>query len=164
MFEKTDALVERCARLVKACGGNCLVLFTSYEMLKDAAPKLRELVENEVFSQGESDSVKAVSDYCETPGAVLARISGDRFAAVMPGSLEAALEHATGWCERAAQLTAVQGDERALAREDEMDQVVAASRRPEGVPRLALLPSVLVGGQIGECGVGKRRKGDVMHE
>ena len=67
----SDALVERCARLVKACGGNCLVLFTSYEMLKDAAPKLRELVENEVFSQGESDSVKAVSDYCETPGAVL---------------------------------------------------------------------------------------------
>ena len=49
------------------------------------------------------------------PGAVLARISGDRFAAVMPGSLEAALEHATGWCERAAQLTAVQGDERSRA-------------------------------------------------
>jgi ATP-dependent DNA helicase DinG len=68
----TDALVERCARLVRACEGNCLILFTSYEMLKDAVPKLRSLVDNEIFSQGESDAVKSVADYCSTPGAVLA--------------------------------------------------------------------------------------------
>ncbi len=49
------------------------------------------------------------------PGAVLSRISGDRFAVAMPGSLEAALELATSWCEVAAQLAAVQGDERSRA-------------------------------------------------
>lgn len=49
------------------------------------------------------------------PGAVLARISGDRFAAVIPGTLEAALETATCWCEAAVQLAAVQGDERSRA-------------------------------------------------
>ena len=68
----SEALVERCAGLIRACGGNCLLLFTSYEMLRDAVPKLRELVDNEIFSQGESDSVKAVADYCDAPGAVLA--------------------------------------------------------------------------------------------
>ncbi|MBV6417885.1 MAG: hypothetical protein CMLOHMNK_02661 [Steroidobacteraceae bacterium] len=46
------------------------------------------------------------------PGAVAARISGDRFAVAMPGSLEAALELAGSWCESATQLAAVQGDER----------------------------------------------------
>ncbi len=49
------------------------------------------------------------------PGAVLARISGDRFAMVMPGSLEAALELAHSWCETAAQLAPVQGNERSRA-------------------------------------------------
>lgn len=49
------------------------------------------------------------------PGAVVARISGDRFAMVMPGSLEAALELATSWCDTAMQLAAVQGDERSRA-------------------------------------------------
>ena len=49
------------------------------------------------------------------PGAVVSRISGDRFAMVMPGSLEEALELATSWCETAVQLAAVQGDERSRA-------------------------------------------------
>jgi diguanylate cyclase (GGDEF)-like protein len=49
------------------------------------------------------------------PGAVAARISGDRFAVVMPGTLEAALELATSWCEFAAQISAVQGDARSRA-------------------------------------------------
>ncbi|MBX3693830.1 MAG: bifunctional diguanylate cyclase/phosphodiesterase [Steroidobacteraceae bacterium] len=49
------------------------------------------------------------------PAAVAARISGDRFAVVVPGPLEAALELATSWCETAAQLAAVQGDERSRA-------------------------------------------------
>ncbi|MGD9598797.1 MAG: putative bifunctional diguanylate cyclase/phosphodiesterase [Steroidobacteraceae bacterium] len=49
------------------------------------------------------------------PGAVAARISGDRFAVAMPGSIEAALELAASWCESAVQLAAVQGDERSRA-------------------------------------------------
>ena len=48
-------------------------------------------------------------------GGVAARISGDRFAVAMPGSIEAALELATSWCESAVQLAAVQGDERSRA-------------------------------------------------
>jgi len=68
----TDAIAERSARLITASGGNCLILFTSYEMLKDVIPRIRILVGNEIFSQSESDSVKAVADYCAAPGSVLA--------------------------------------------------------------------------------------------
>lgn len=48
-------------------------------------------------------------------GAITARISGDRFAVVLPGSLEAGMEVAESLCEGAAQLAAVQGDERSRA-------------------------------------------------
>jgi len=63
------------------------------------------------------------------PGAVAARISGDRFAVVMPGSLEAALELATSWCEFAAQISAVQGDARSRA---SLSIGVAELSTPEG--------------------------------
>jgi diguanylate cyclase (GGDEF)-like protein len=45
------------------------------------------------------------------PGAVAARISGDRFAIVMPGTLEAAMEVGESLRDGATQLAAVQGDE-----------------------------------------------------
>jgi len=63
------------------------------------------------------------------PGAVAARISGDRFAVVMPGTLEAALELATSWCEFAAQISAVQGDARSRA---SLSIGVAEHSQPEG--------------------------------
>lgn len=46
------------------------------------------------------------------PGGVAARISGDRFAIVLPGDLDTALRAAETLREDAAQLAAVQGDER----------------------------------------------------
>lgn len=49
------------------------------------------------------------------PAGIAARISGDRFAMIVPGPLEAALELASSWCEAAVQISAVQGDERSRA-------------------------------------------------
>ncbi|MGL4369254.1 MAG: ATP-dependent DNA helicase, partial [Spirochaetota bacterium] len=67
-----DAAAQRSARLIKAAKGNCLILFTSYDMLKETVPRLRALVGNEIIVQGEMDPIHAVELYCETPGAVLA--------------------------------------------------------------------------------------------
>jgi ATP-dependent DNA helicase DinG len=66
-----DAAAERSAAVIDNVGGNCLVLFTSYEMLNEFDGRLRYYCTAPVVTQGKTDPVKAISTYCETPGAVL---------------------------------------------------------------------------------------------
>jgi ATP-dependent DNA helicase DinG len=66
-----DAAVERTASLIEMTDGNCLILFTSYEMLKDFSVRLRSMTKVPLYVQGELDPARAVSEYVDNPGGVL---------------------------------------------------------------------------------------------
>jgi ATP-dependent DNA helicase DinG len=66
-----DAAAERTAEIIGMVGGNCLILFTSYEMLREFESRLSTVISAPIFSQGDSDPVSIIADYCETPGGVL---------------------------------------------------------------------------------------------
>lgn len=66
-----DAAAERSAFIVEQTGGNCLILFTSYEMLRDFSQRFRKYSAAPQIVQGDYDPVRAISEYCNTPGAVL---------------------------------------------------------------------------------------------
>jgi ATP-dependent DNA helicase DinG len=66
-----DAAVQRTAELIDLTGGNTLVLFTSYEMLREFETRLRQMLNVDIFSQDGGDAARVVADYMESPGAVL---------------------------------------------------------------------------------------------
>jgi ATP-dependent DNA helicase DinG len=66
-----DAAAERTAEIISMVGGNCLILFTSYEMLREFESRLTTMISVPIFSQGDSDPISIIADYCDTPGAVL---------------------------------------------------------------------------------------------
>ncbi len=69
MFPERIALVI--AEIVKIVGGNCLVLFTSYKMLKMVKHVLQRTIPNRIFSQDELSASGALSAYIGNKGAVL---------------------------------------------------------------------------------------------
>jgi ATP-dependent DNA helicase DinG len=66
-----DAASYRIAELAAGVGGNCLVLFTSYDMLRECEIRLKQTLTCPVFSQGDGDAARVLSDYIETPGSLL---------------------------------------------------------------------------------------------
>jgi len=66
-----DAVAERSSFIVEQTGGNCLILFTSYEMLRDFSQRFRTYSDSPQIVQGDFDPVRAIAEYCDTPGAVL---------------------------------------------------------------------------------------------
>ncbi len=57
--------------IVKIVGGNCLVLFTSYKMLKTVKHILQRNIPNRIFSQDELTASGALSAYMGNSGSVL---------------------------------------------------------------------------------------------
>jgi len=66
-----DAAAERSAFIAEQTGGNCLILFTSYEMLRDFSQRFKKYSDAPQILQGDYDPVRAIAEYCNTPGAVL---------------------------------------------------------------------------------------------
>ncbi|HEY1405915.1 MAG TPA: ATP-dependent DNA helicase [Spirochaetota bacterium] len=66
-----DAAAERSAAIIDHVGGNCLILFTSYEMLREFVQRLQMYTTAPLIVQGNYDPVRAIAEYCDTPGAVL---------------------------------------------------------------------------------------------
>jgi len=67
----TNEAAKTSAEIIKVLGGNCLLLFTSYSMLKGMKNLLEDLIDNKIYSQDEMSASKALYSYMRHPGAVL---------------------------------------------------------------------------------------------
>ncbi len=67
----TKEAAKASAEIIKILGGNCLLLFTSYNMLKSMKALLEDLIDNKIYSQDEMSASKALHSYMRHPGAVL---------------------------------------------------------------------------------------------
>jgi ATP-dependent DNA helicase DinG len=69
--EFIPSLAEVCKQLVVAAKGRCFLLFTSHYALREVAALLREQVTNPLLVQGEISKSVLLSQYLQTPEAVL---------------------------------------------------------------------------------------------
>ena len=66
--EKISSVI---AEIIRIVDGNCLVLFTSYSLLRTVKHLLQRNIENRIFSQDELSASGAISAYIANRGSVL---------------------------------------------------------------------------------------------
>ncbi|HPJ35095.1 MAG TPA: helicase C-terminal domain-containing protein [Spirochaetota bacterium] len=66
-----EAAAKASAEIIKILGGNCLLLFTSYRMLKSVKNILEDLIDNKIYSQDSMSASKALHSYIRHSGSVL---------------------------------------------------------------------------------------------
>ena len=69
--KRPQALVDLAVPLIKACGGSCFMLFTSYRMMNLVADILAETIDNPLLVQGQMAKRNLLTEFIDNPNAVL---------------------------------------------------------------------------------------------
>lgn len=69
--KRPQALVDLAVPLIKACGGSCFMLFTSYRMMNLVADILAETIDNPLLVQGQMAKRNLLTEFIDNPDAVL---------------------------------------------------------------------------------------------
>jgi ATP-dependent DNA helicase DinG len=65
------AVANASSKIIKLLNGNCLLLFTSYSMLKKVKSLLEELIDNKIYSQDSMSASRALDFYINDDGSIL---------------------------------------------------------------------------------------------
>ncbi|MCH2057201.1 MAG: ATP-dependent DNA helicase [Thalassotalea sp.] len=69
--KRPQALVDLAVPLIKACGGSCFMLFTSYRMMNLVADILAETIDNPLLVQGQMAKRNLLTEFIDNTDAVL---------------------------------------------------------------------------------------------
>jgi ATP-dependent DNA helicase DinG len=69
--EYPASVAEISAEIISHLGGNCMILFTSYRMLKDVRERLSNMIVNTIYAQGEYPAQEVIERYIGDDGSVL---------------------------------------------------------------------------------------------
>jgi len=65
------AVANTSSEIIKLLNGNCLLLFTSYSMLKKVKRLLEEMIDNKIYSQDSMSASRALDFYINDDGSIL---------------------------------------------------------------------------------------------
>jgi ATP-dependent DNA helicase DinG len=66
-----DQAAQTAAEIINITGGNCLLLFTSYSMLRSVKVKLSAMIGNTIYAQGDFPASETVERYINDAGSIL---------------------------------------------------------------------------------------------
>lgn len=69
--EYISRIARTSSEIIMRLSGNCLILFTSYGMLRKVKSELSELIAYPIFAQGDYSAPDVIDYYCDTDGSVL---------------------------------------------------------------------------------------------